>query len=370
MRKTYAKYLQLFACALSLILLITSCKKDSPAPPPAPKGPTPIATLGLYELDTTTTTATYRRLFIAIAKVGTQSVNRLSVFDTGSAGMTIDAAGILPASMITNTGIVVPGPVDTVDVNGITVTATTGTISYGGGSNVTIEYGNLAYAPITLGDSHGTVTTIRIPFFLYYKVVNQNTGQKLAAHSNDVFGVAPGNSYVSTKIASPLSYFKTAANVTSGFKLAKLSSAGFSTNLTFVPNLLTLGLVPDDLTSAGFIMHSLSYSSTAGYSPDIPATITYNGKTIQGTLLFDTGTPAFTVIEDHSAHTLGNLPAGTVITINTTSGFSYQYTTGSGNNLTAVDATLDPRTIFSLDFFLNNEYLTDYTNHQIGLKNN
>jgi len=368
MRKIYSKYLPLFACGLSLILLIASCKKDSPKPPPAPTGPTPIATLGLYELDTTINTAVYKRLYIPIAKLGTQTVNMLSVFDTGSAGMTIDAAGILPASMISNSGIAVTG--HSMVVNGITVTDTVSTMSYGGGSNVTIEYGNLAYAPVTIGDNHGTVTTIRIPFFLYYKVVNQNTGQKLPAHSNDVFGVAPGNSYTNAIIASPLSYFKTAANVTSGFKLAKLSSAGFSTNLTFVPNLLTLGLVPDDLTSAGFIMHSLSYSSISGYSPDIPATITYNGKTIQGELLFDTGTPAFTVIEDHSAHTLGNLPAGTVITINTTSGFSYHYTTGSGSNLTAVDATLDPRTIFSLDFFLSNEFLTDYTNHQIGLKNN
>jgi hypothetical protein len=366
MRKIYSKYFPLFVGGLFLILLIASCKKDSTAPPKVTinTGPTPIATLGLYELDS----AIYRRLFIPIAKVGTQSINLLSVFDTGSAGMTIDAAGILPASMITNTGIAVSGT--SVVVNGITVTDTTSTISYGGGANVTVEYGNLAYAPVTLGDSHGTVATGRIPIFLYYKAVVQNTGQKLPAHSNDVFGVAPGNSYTSNVISSPLSYFKTAANVTSGFKLVKLSNAGFLPAPTYVPGLLQIGLVPNDLTSAGFIMHSLTSTSVAGYSPDIPALITYNGKTIQGTLLFDTGTPAVSIIEDPTARNLGNLPAGTVVSISTASGFSYQYTVGATDNLTQVASTLDPRTIFGIDFFINNEYLTDYTDHQIGLKNN
>ena len=49
-------------------------------------------------------------------------MNYFTVFDTGSAGFTIDATGILPASMITNSGIQIAG--DSVTVNGITVTAT------------------------------------------------------------------------------------------------------------------------------------------------------------------------------------------------------------------------------------------------------
>jgi hypothetical protein len=121
-------------------------------------------------------------------------------------------------------------------------------------------------------------------------------------------------------------------------------------------------------------MHSLNYYSQGGYSPDIPATISYNGKNVAATVLFDTGTPAISTIENNSATSnISSLPAKTVVTITTGNGFSYQYTTTDKNNLTQVarpSYTLDPRTIFSIDFFVDNEFLMDYKNHKIGLKNN
>jgi hypothetical protein len=69
----------------------------------------------------------------------------------------------------------------------------------------------------------------------------------------------------------------------------------------------------------------------------------------------------------------GQLPANTQVTVTTNMGFTYTYTTTSTTNLTQVEnpnATGDYRTIFGIDFFMDNEYLTDYANHQIGLKNN
>ncbi|ASU32442.1 hypothetical protein [Mucilaginibacter xinganensis] len=364
MGKIYQKHLLLIVGGLFVSLLITSCKKDhTPAPTPAPK---PIATLGLYELQSTI----YRRVFIPISQVGDIKNTYYSVFDTGSSAMTMDADGLIPASMITSTGITITG--DSLVVNGITVTKQTATLTYGDATNGTKEYGNLAYAIITIGDVNGSVTTKRIPFFLYYKAVDVKSGTSLGKHENDVFGVGPNTSFSNLAIASPLSYFTTAANVTQGFKLSKFDKTAFSTNGTYVKDLLTIGLVPDDLNSAGFIMHSLVHTS-AGYSPNIPATIVYNGKSIQGSLLFDTGTPAFANIEDPNATTdQTTLPANSSVTITTTSGFSYQYTTTSDYNLTQVlnpSYTHDPRTIFSIDFFTDNEFLLDYTNHRIGLKN-
>jgi hypothetical protein len=121
-------------------------------------------------------------------------------------------------------------------------------------------------------------------------------------------------------------------------------------------------------------MHPLSYSAISGYSPNISSTIAYNGQSIPGTILFDTGTPATTIIENSAATSnVAALPANTQVTITTAQGFNYQYTTTSTYNLTQVENTSyshDIRTIFSIDFFLNNEYLLDYTGNQIGLKNN
>jgi hypothetical protein len=364
MEKIYRGNFQLIIWGLFLIVLIASCKKDhTPAPTPAPK---PIATLGLYELQSTI----YRRVIIPISQVGTVKKTYYSIFDTGSSAMTIDAEGLIPASMITSAGITIPG--DSLVVNDITVTKQTATLTFGDATNGTKEYGNLAYAIITIGDANGSVTTKRIPFFMYYKAVDLTSGKNLDAHSNDVFGVGPNNRFKNLSIASPLSYFTTSANVTQGFKLSKFNKTSFSTNGTYVADLLTIGLVPDDLSSAGFIMHQLTQSS-AGYSPNIPATINFNGKSIQGTLLFDTGTPAFANIEDPNATTnQTTLPSNSSVTITTTSGFSYQYTTTSDYNLTQVlnpSYTHDPRTIFSIDFFADNQFLLDYTNHQIGLKN-
>ncbi len=372
MKKIYFNYLLLSACGLFLSILIASCHKD-PKVKPGPPAAQPFAKIGLYEIDS----SIYRRIFIPVSQVGTvDSINYL-VFDTGSSGMSIDAKGLLPASMITSSGITVAG--DSVNVNGITVTSQSGYIAFGNTQSELREYGNLAYAIVKIGDSRGSVTTSRIPFFLYYKIQDVTSGGVLPPHSNDVFGVGPGVSFANTRIGSPLSYFSTAnANgTTNGFKLATLNAADFTLNAIYVSDLLTIGLVPSDLNaSSGFILHPLSFFSLTqgGYSPDIPATVSYNGTNVAATILFDTGTPAISIIANQTNPTnSSSLPPNTAVTITTNNGFTYQYTTTSDYNLTDVakpSFTGDPRTIFGIDFFLSNEFLMDYTGHNIGLKNN
>jgi len=385
MRKNYPGYLSVCAAGLLFMtLFVASCKKDNKTPTPVVTAKA-IASIGLYEVDTNIVssakdTINYKRIFIPITKVGTQTVQFYSVFDTGSTGMTIGAAGLLPKSMITSTGIKIPAGQDSTTVNGITVTNQTAIMAYGNSQSEIQEFGNLAYATIFIGTQQDGITTARIPIFLYYKIVDVTTGVTTYDHSNDVFGVGPGVSYASNLIKSPLSYFKTGTNVTNGFKLAQLPKSGFSIGGTFVSDLLTIGLVPDDLAaSSGFVMHPLQYYSQGGYSPDLPVTVTYvnfNGtsKNLAATLLLDTGTPAISTIADPTAASnIAQLPVGTNITISTSAGFSYTYTSKKSTYITDVvkpTFTGDPRTIFGLDFFTDNEYLLDYTDHKIGLKNN
>jgi len=355
--------------ALVMVAMATACKKggsDTPVPVIPAK---PLATLGLYQLSG----GENKRLFIPISQIGTKAVQYFGIFDTGSSGLTMDAHGIIPDDMITAQGIQVTG--DSVVVNGITVTNKTATMAYGDKTGSTKEYGNLAYAPITLGNSAGTVVTKRIAFFMYYKVVDGN-GKDISGsqHSFDVFGVGPSTGFTFAAIVSPLNGFTMPANVASGFKLAKLDNTKFTSAGIFVANLLTIGLVPDDLNNAGFIMHPLTQGSTGGYSPNIPATITYGNTTTAAQILFDTGNPAESIIENSKETTaLGRLPAGTVVTITTNRGFVYTYTTTSTGKLTQIqnpNITGDFRTVMSLDFFTDNQFLTDYTGHRIGLKNN
>jgi hypothetical protein len=352
------------------MLLISSCSKDHSTPTPTPTVK-PLATLGLYEVDEVDS-ITYKRIFIPVSGMGTAAISTYYlVFDTGSSGLTIDANGILPASMITSSGITVP--TDSVVVNGITVTNQTSIVSFGNAKSETSEYGNLAYATVKIGDANGSITTSRIPIFLYYKIVDNN-GAVQAKHSQDVFGVGPGTSFASSAISSPLSYFKTTNGLINGFKLSTLVSSQFTTNGNYVQNLLQIGLLPTDVNpSNGFIMHQLSYFSQGGYSPDIPASITYNGSTIAATVLFDTGTPAISIVENSAAKSnIANLPANTNVTLTTNNGFKYSYTVGSDKNVTDVTRpsyTGDPRTIFSINFFTENQFIMDYQGHEIGLKN-
>jgi hypothetical protein len=304
----------------SLIMAVISCKKENTTTPqntPAPITPVVTPTAGPVILGLTEFAVdTNKRLYIRITRVGTQVVAYNGIFDTGSTGMTIDAQGIIPASMITSAGIQVSG--DSTTVNGITITSQTAILEYGGvGAGLTKEYGNLAYARVTVGNAGDTLSIKRVPFFLYYKIVDGN-GTQLGAHTYDTFGVGPGVS--NFNVASPLSYFNAGANTVSGFKLAMLNNAFFNSNSGLVSGLLTVGLTANDLSSAGFIMHPLTAAD--GYSADIPATVTYNNKSVSTEVLFDTGLASLSIIEDNTAvQSIGELPPNTVVKITTNKGF-------------------------------------------------
>jgi len=369
------KLLQLIAV---LAIAAASCKKNST---PAPVVDAKPVTVGLFEYDTTRTTngvlTVYNRILIPISKIGTQTVVYNPFFDTGSTGLTLYAGGIVPTSMFSPTdGFNIASGDSLVTSNGIVITSHASTMSYGNAQGSTTEYGNLAYASITIPTQNGnsSVTIKRVPIFLFYKIEDQNNNIIPASHGYDIFGVGPGVSITNSSIASPLSYNSPGTGLTKGFKLATLVAADFiSGKGVYEENILTLGLTAADLNSSGFIMHPLTNAGLGGYSPDIAGTIAYEGKTINTELLFDTGTPMLSIIEDKTANAIGNLPNNTVVTVTTFKGFTYTYTATSTNNFTEVLnplATLDNRSIFSINFFEDNEFLTDYAGHQIGLKNN
>lgn len=377
MRNRYPVKLLLQLVAV-LTIAVSSCKKSS-TPAPVVVDAKPV-TIGLFEYDSTKVSngilAVYNRILIPISKIGTQTVNYDPIFDTGSTGLTMDADGIVPAGMITSTGFnITPG--DSLVVSGITITSHKFTMQYGNQLSSTTEYGNLAYASITIANQTSSgitgITIKKVPLFLYYKMVDEHNN-KYPPHQGDIFGVGPGVSVGNSAIASPLSYYSPGTGLTNGFKLATLVAADFvSGKPAYVESLLTLGLTSADLNSSGFIMHPLTFSNNGGYSADIQGTISYEGKIDTTKLLFDTGTPMLTIIEDKTANAIGNLPNNTVVTVKTFKGFTYTYTATGTNNFTELQNPLntgDFRSIFSINFFVDNEFLTDYAGHQIGLKNN
>ncbi len=378
MRKRYAAGNLLFISFL--LLAVISCKTDSVnnntqatnSTQVVPAIATPTQ-LGLYESDS----SIYRGLFMAVSQIGTSTVDYGLLFDTGSGGMVIDATGVLPASMITATGFNFTG--DSTIVDGITITSQTNVVEYGDdASSLDKVYGNLAYASVTVGDQQGTVVIKRLPFFIYYKAVDAK-GNKYAAHEFDVFGVSSEYDISFNNgayITSPFSYFDPGNGLTKGFKMAALGTSHFSLDGTFVPGVVTLGLTTADLSpSSGFTMSQLTFYAGDGYAPVIQTSITYNtNKTVSTQAIFDTGTEPYSYIEDKTAtSSLTLLPQNSPVSVTTSSGFNYAYTTLAADNLTYVEnptTTGASVSIISLEYFLTGEYMLDYTNHRIGLKNN
>ena len=369
---------------LFLLLVLASCsKKENNNNKSTPVTATPTE-LGLYEGDTvqygSTTapdTVAYRDLFVAVSQIGTQSVDYGLVFDTGSGGMVIDANGIIPPAMIGTSGFNFAG--DSTTVNGITITNQTSTLQYGADSaTTTTVYGNLAYAPVTVGDQNGSFVIKRLPFCLYYKAVDAG-GNKLPVHYFDTFGVnseyiyfSPGNNF----ITSPFSYYDPGTGLTKGFKIAALGTSNFSPiGFTYVPNVVTIGLTSDDVSSSsGYTMHQANFYQGDGYVPIFPTTITYNGTKVSTYVLFDTGTSGYNYIEDPNATAdISQLATGSSVTIATQAGFNYAFTVSALQNQSYIEnptKTGGEFTIIGIDFFINNQYLLNFSNNQVGLKNN
>lgn len=362
--------LLLLSCSLFLLFL-SSCKKDNNSG--GKGGTTPVTAtptkLGVYAVDS----SIYKILLMTVSGVGTQTVNFDLVYDTGSGGLVLDAQGVLPASMITPTGFNFTG--DSTVVDGITITNQTNIVEYGDDANTTDKvYGNLAYANIKVGDINGNITIKRLPFFLYYKAVDKNNNV-LAAHDFDVFGVSQeyditfaNNAY----ITSPFDYFDPGTGLTKGFKMDAIPQSEYSFNATYVPA-ITLGLTSDDLSSTGgFTFTQLNFYQGEGYVPIVTATLNYSGKSFQTAVLFDTGTEPYNYVQDPSGPASATL-LGNGVSVSTTlgSGFNYTFNTSPTDYLTYVENPTNSGsnvTVMSLEFFLNNQYLLDFTNHKLGLK--
>lgn len=388
MKKRYAVRNFLFISLAFIVIAVPSCKKDNNT-----KNSSTTTTvtgtpghIGLYE----SSSSIYKLIYLDVSKVGSLATSRGLIFDTGSGGMVLDADSILASSMYNDNGFIITG--DSLTYKGITVTKDTASVVYGDDASTEVTvYGNLAYADVTLDEEGGNVVIKRLPFFLYYKAVDAK-GVKQTPHDFDVFGVneeydtkfANGTKY----ITSPFSYYDPGTGYDKGFKMAALGTSNFSYDGTYVNNVVTIGLSTSD--KSGFSLNQLS-TTGYGYEPTVSGTITYSGSTITATMLFDSGTEPYNYIENYNAprHITDSLAAHSKVSTTTSSGLTYGFTVvdtvgvetinnkrvtvREGDYLTYIENPRDSGvdiSIFSLEYFLNNEYMLDYTTHQLGLKSN
>jgi hypothetical protein len=377
MIKNYPLKNLLLVAAFLLLIVVASCKKDNTNNNNTPVTKTVVnatpAQLGLYAADS----SIFKILLTAISKIGTNTTDYGLQFDTGSGGLVIDAADIIPANIITSSGFKFTG--DSTVVNGITITNKTTTITYGDdATSLDKVYGNLAYAQVVVGDvAGGEVTIKRLAFFLYYKAVDYQ-GNLFPKHEFDIFGVSPEYDISFSNgvtVQSPLSYYEPGTGLTKGFILSPIPASTYSYAGTYVPGAVTMGLTSSNLSSSsGYTFHDLANEGNYGYSPLVRSSLSYNnGKPFASDIVFDTGTEPYSYLEDPTAvDTIALLPANSPVAVTTSDGFAYNYTTTNTENLTLVEnPTLSGAevSILSLEFFLTNYYMLDYDDHKLGTKN-
>lgn len=377
----------------------TSSTTQSVTPVAAITAPT---TINLYPHQSSTESPL---ITVLVTSVGAVAVRMPLGFDTGSAGVTLYAQSIFPASIVSESGFVFPAGETSFTYNGITVTNVQGTRSYGT-VNTTVEHGNLGFATLTFGDCAGEVVTQTMPVFLFYSIdYTSGNGYKPplwqgwfgVAATNDAIDVAgsvePAQGYDACTQTSTTTCYLTSAMkhidygsaVNAGFILGPVS--GFPTCDITTPGscsaqgVLTVGI--DPTTESLFSTSALTCppkgytgpSSIAGFPVCQKAidnvTVAVSGASIgsyTGDVVFDSGTAYEHLSTPASSSFPEMVTAGSTVTLTTPSGLSYSYTAGSGTADTLVAAGANGNSIMGVQYFTTNALLFDFTSSLIGWK--
>lgn len=350
------------------------------------------------------------RLYVIVTAVGTQPVHMPLVFDTGSAGITLNAQDIFPSSVVGPGGFRFPEGGSSMTYNGIIVTNQQATRDYGG-ANGTVEHGNIGFAAVTFGDDYGQLRTSLMPVFLYYAITQAAPpfGSVTPAEQG-LFGVDPlADKVVVSQTAPPageqfpecapqtagtcytvsvLKYLEYAEGLDAGFVLtpASLQACDISQSGECAPvPMLTVGLT--DPLERGFSAVTLVCPPTnselpAYYGPQevngymvceksIPnSTVSLSGPVIgslTGRVLFDSGTPAPYLYPADSPFP-ATVPTGTMVLVSLPSGFTYTYTAGSSpitDTSINSEANNDQNHI-GVAYFTTNSFFIDYKMNSEG----
>jgi hypothetical protein len=380
---------------------VSGCGSSDDTPTTAPvtqiSHPTPM---NLYAVDETADNPA--RLFVLVTAVGAQSVRMPLAFDTGSAGITLNALAIFPSSIVTSAGFIFDGGEIALTYNGITITQLNGSRTYGGAGGRS-EIGNLGFATVTFGDAAGEFTTQIMPVFLYYAIQsNTDPPVPLSAQTQDGwFGVndapnsialggptanapecsesVPGSCWV----ASVLKYLQYGPGIDAGFVLNPLhvqrcdiTTAGDCA----ASAALSVGL--DSSSGSGFTLTNLpcppvgysgppeinGYRVCQEYIPGTKVSIMGSpNETLTTPVIFDTGTPNFVL----------NIPSGspvpssvTSFELTTPSGFGYSATAGAdlyGVRVQPASATT-AGSVIGLGYFETNSLLINFATGIQGWK--
>jgi hypothetical protein len=227
-----------------------------------------------------------RLVHVRVLSLGNRKVDFPVLFDTGSAGMTIDCNLVLPWKLCTPEGIKIDKELE---LDGIRVTTRQIVSQYG----TYDEYGNLAYARVSFGDARHPVTTSEMPVLIRYKQVRRATGEVVGGPlwPRGIIGVSPLGAQAEGLLHSPMDYIDVPDGLTRGFYLTPLGEVWVTCMNEFdeCPSVDALHIGIDAPTQAGFEMAPLGASRSAHYVGFVDACLTWFEHKSCAPTLYDTG---------------------------------------------------------------------------------
>jgi hypothetical protein len=304
------------------------------------------------------------RPFITVTRVGNREVNVPLLFDTGTAGTTVDCKLILPKERCSDKGVVLSA---SDSEYGIRVTETKIEHKF----EMVIEHGQLAYAKISIGTKGADISTAgEVPFTIRYKEVERSTGKTTKTGINGIFGASPIDATLQRAgEISVLREIEVGTGLHKGYFLTPMGKTwkNCAKRLDLCPTVQALHIGIDEEIRKQFRLSATKRPSSRWPFATVEACIGYGKKISCKQTLFDTGSPK-SIIAEKLAGSSNTLPRKSTISV-------------TGKDFGEVRLASDPRRqvifvpnlefhVVGLRYFEENSLLFDFDTNEIGFRLN
>src|SRR5262245_40548124 len=269
------------------------------------------ATVPLIKLEYPGNPPNIRMLYVRLVALGDRKIDQPLLFDTGSAGMTVECPVVLPANLCSDEGIKIDSALE---LDGITMTPQRAVMNYG----TYDEYGNIAIARVTIGSRQKPVSTAEaIPILIRYKRVRRDTGEIVGGPlwPKGIFGVSPiGGGGPDQMVMSPMNAIPPGNGLRRGYYLSPIGTDWtICTNEQGdCPEVAALHIGISESVKSRFTMTKWKRAEGRyNYNyPTIDACVAWEGNSACRPTLYDTGNSTIMIAGKQRKKTDTSLNAG------------------------------------------------------------
>ncbi|UDL87296.1 hypothetical protein LGH82_19065 [Mesorhizobium sp. PAMC28654] len=306
-----------------------------------------------------------RMLYVNILSLGTRKINQPILLDTGSSGMTIDCAAVLPRKLCSAEGVHIT---KTLELDGIFVTTQKVVMNYG----IYDEYGNVALARVTFGSPHSPVATDRlVPFLIRYKTVKRSTGEIVGGRlwPKGIFGVSPiGGGGPNRMLKSPIDAVSAGNGLRKGYYLSPIGTdwricANEDANC---PTVEAFHIGISESVKSDFNTQKWMAASNRYNFPTIDSCILLKEITTCRPTVYDTGNSTILLADNLPKDSDGSMGVGTKVAVKIAMLGEWKFDTSYASEL-EFSPTIG-HSIVGIRYFETNSLLVDLDAKEIGIR--